>query len=95
MNAITRNEAIVSAFEALGKVRPLSDTESRILQRALSRTSDTRVYRRWTPEDDAALKRMARTRLRAPDIGQRLGRTAWSVRNRIKRLKAERVSDDG
>jgi hypothetical protein len=86
----TGDAAVVYLAEALGRVRELTDIESRILHKAIRR--DQGVFRRWMPADDAKLLKMRRAGLRASDMASSLNRTEDSVRRRLCDLrKKERV----
>jgi hypothetical protein len=90
MNLLTGDAAVIYFAEALNKVRGLSDTESRILQRAMTRGSG--MFRRWTAQEDARLLKMHKARFKAVDMALRLNRTDRSVYQRLHELKKrERV----
>jgi hypothetical protein len=77
--------AVVYLAEALGKERPLSEVESRILHKAIRR--DAGAFRRWTPEEDRKLLKMHKARIRGADIAVTLKRTEATVYQRLCRLK--------
>ena len=79
--------AVVYLAEALGRVRELSDMESRILQRAITR--DTGAFRRWTDEEDRKLMKMHKARIRGVEMAATLDRTEGSVYRRLSDLKKQ------
>ncbi len=85
MTIHTGDAAVVYLAEALGQLRALTDTESRILHRALRR--DAGLFRRWTPADDATLLKAHRARIRVSEIATTLGRTEQAVYRRLCDLK--------
>lgn len=86
----TGDAAVVYLAERLGQLRSLTDTESRILQRAIRRDDGT--FRRWTESEDRSLLRMHKARIRASEMAVTLRRTEDSVRRRLCDLKKrERV----
>lgn len=81
----TGDAAIVLLAEALGRLRELSETESRVLQRAITR--DAGAFRRWTPQDDAKLLKMHKARIHGKQMAETLNRTEASVYGRLRDLK--------
>lgn len=81
----TGEQAIVFLAEALGAERELSETESRILQRAIVR--ETGAFRRWTAADDTALLKMHKAKIRGAAIARSLNRSENSVYGRLRDLK--------
>lgn len=77
--------AVVFLADALSRVRTLNETESRILQRAISR--ETGAFRRWTLEDDRKLLKMHKAKISAVAIARTLGRSHDAVRCRLRNLK--------
>lgn len=83
-------DAVVFLAERLGAVRALDDTESRVLQRALTRSAGG--VRRWTASDDASLLKMHKARIRGAEMAATLRRSENSVYTRLRDLKKrERV----
>jgi len=68
--------------DQLSRVRPLTADE---VTRLLGAKEGQR--RMWTVQDDRKLRRMVRKGMTAHMIATELGRTAWSVRSRIRNLK--------
>jgi hypothetical protein len=66
MTIPTGDAAVVFLADALCKERELSEVESRVLQRALTR--ETGAFRRWTPAEDAKLLKMHRARIHAGNL---------------------------
>jgi len=90
MTTLTGDAAVVFLGEALGRERPLTEHESRILQRAVRHGAG--AFRRWTDMEDRRLMKMHRARIRASDIAETLGRSEYSVATRLRDLKKrERV----
>lgn len=90
MTIHTGDAAVVYLAEALGRVRELTDIESRILHRAIRR--DAGQFRRWTQDEDRRLLRMSKSRIRVAEMAVTLSRTEDSVRTRLRDLrKRERV----
>ena len=85
MTIHTGDAAVVYLAEALGRERPLSEVESRILGRAIRR--DRGDFRRWTPDDDRRLLKAHKARIRVSEIAVTLGRTEDSVYTRLRDLK--------
>jgi serine/threonine-protein kinase RIO1 len=81
----TGDAAVVYLADALSRVRALTETESRILHRALRR--DAGMFRRWTAAEDAKLLKMHKAGIRAPGIAMTLGRSSDAVRRRLCDLK--------
>lgn len=81
----TGEAAIVHLAEALGKERALTDTESRILHRAINR--ERGAFRRWTQADDAKLLKMHKARIRVSQMAGLLQRTEGSIYRRLCDLK--------
>lgn len=97
MNALaipTGEAAIVFFAERLGALRPLDDTETRALQRAIFR--ETGAFRRWVKQDDVRLLKMHKAGIRSPQIAETLSRTPEAVRRRLCDLrKAGKVKSRG
>lgn len=86
----TGDAAVVYLAEALGRVRELTEIESRILGRAINR--ERGLFRRWTTDEDRRLMKAHWARIRVSEIAQTLHRTEDSVRTRLRDLKKrERV----
>lgn len=79
MNAVTH------FADALSQYRPLTDAECGMVYRAV-RKEPSGVRKIWTQADDRELARLRRKRLTADQIAVKMGRTAWSVRSRIRAL---------
>ncbi|QPQ55584.1 hypothetical protein IC614_02995 [Allosphingosinicella flava] len=82
---LTGDAAVVYLAEQLGRVKELTDFESRILHRAIRR--DTGMFRRWTTAEDQRLMKMHKARIRASEMAVTLNRTEDSVRRRLCDLK--------
>lgn len=48
--------------------------------------------RKWTPQDESVLKRGIRSGLSCRQVGERLGRSASSVNNKLIALESERTA---
>ncbi len=82
--------AVAFATE-LSRYRALTDSEADMLAVVTRQEGNTRPMRRvWRRGDDHALEEMLRNGMTAPQIASHMGRTAWSVRSRIRARKAER-----
>lgn len=77
--------AVCYFADALSRERPLTDEETDRLCRALSR--EPKGNRRlWGQADDRELSRLRRKMMTADEIAEKMGRTPWSVRSRIRAL---------
>jgi hypothetical protein len=77
--------AVTYFADALSRERPLTEQDLDILCRALSRNAKGN-RRLWGQADDRELSRLRRKMLTADQIAEKMGRTAWSVRSRIRAL---------
>jgi hypothetical protein len=81
----TGDAAVVFMADALSRVRELSEIESRVLQRAITR--NTGAFRRWTPAEDRKLMKMHKAKLRAAQMALSLNRSENAIYVRIRDLK--------
>lgn len=77
--------AVVFLAEQLGRERPLTASEQRVVDVALGRAS----FRRWSAQEDATLLRMHKAKLHSGQMAITLGRTADSIRCRLRDLKKQ------
>ena len=93
-----RDEVICDLLERLCRSRPLTDDESVLLAKTMLRLG-TKQMRRWTRNEDKAVRRLMARRLeRGPVqpfvrndevrvLAQRLGRSYMAVHRRMERLR--------
>jgi hypothetical protein len=72
--------------DALNRERGLTQVESELLGRLLSRAPSEPVMRRWSGADDRDLLRL-HVSMTAPQIAQQMDRTPWAIRSRLRALK--------
>lgn len=86
--------SIIDQLTEKGRLQPLSDAESRALERAIYRESSRQGTRRkpWRQKDDRMLKRLTRKGMTAREVAKEMGRTPFAIRTRIKRLKQREVT---
>lgn len=77
--------------DALSGQRALQPDESNMLADLINRARLKATRRRWDAADDRKLMRMKRRGMKAPEIGEVLGRTPFSVRCRIRDLRKREV----
>jgi DNA-binding NarL/FixJ family response regulator len=77
-------KATIFFANALSRERALTEAETDMLCRSMQREPTGR--RLWTQADDREIARLARKGLKAPQIAERVGRTAMAVRLRLHRL---------
>lgn len=70
------------------RIRPLTEQETDMLCRALSRGKTQRTF--WTAADDRRLVRMRRT-MQAPEIAAKMGKSVSSVRSRLHKVKRKEM----
>lgn len=78
--------AVAYFADALSRERPLTSEETDRLCAAMGCDGTRRM---WKAADDRNLLRMKRQRLTAQEIADKLGRTVWSVRSRVRTLRAK------
>jgi hypothetical protein len=81
-------DAAIFFADQLSRERALTDDETARLCSALKGTHGRRI---WTAREDRIVARMKASGARAPEIADRLGRTAWAVRLRLARLRARKA----
>jgi DNA-binding CsgD family transcriptional regulator len=80
-------DAAIFFADQLSRERALTDDET---ARLCGHVSSRRRF--WTAKEDRIVARMKATGARAPEIADRLGRTAWAVRFRLARQRAKVAS---
>jgi DNA-binding NarL/FixJ family response regulator len=85
----TRYASIIARYEAIGRERALTPSESARLVDAMMRVSrpDGRVHAFWSPKEDRLLKQAVLRGRKVPQIAARLGRTERAVWQRMQRLR--------
>jgi len=77
-------QAIAVHFaDELCRCRALTPAESQMLCKVVEKQRRRML---WTAKDDRTLKRLSRL-MPAHAVAKEMGRTDWSVRNRVRRLK--------
>lgn len=89
---MTMQPAAVFFADRLSRERELTSEETTKLCAALAGSKGRRM---WTAKEDRQVNRMKARGMGAPAIAQELGRTAWSVRFRLARLRAKAQVSDG
>jgi len=77
--------AIMFLADALSRERALTETESRVLQRAVRRDAGWR--KSWTKQEDEMLHKMRRAGLSSVQMGEKLHRSPEAVRQRLCQLR--------
>lgn len=67
----------------------LTDTAATLAENDGEKTPRNRT---WTPQEESVLKRCIRDGLKCKAIGERLGRSSSSVRNKLNAMEAERAA---
>lgn len=84
MNAVSIGIALA---DALNRERALTQWESGLVAALVTKTPHAQPLRRWTQAQDEQLLVLVSDGPTAPEIALRMGRTAWSVRSRLRTLK--------
>lgn len=86
----TSDQIIVELLDSLGRLRALTDGESRLLERVIRRGGSSRsAWRFWTADEDKLLHCLKAKGMTAIDMAATMDRTPESVRWRIKVLKRQ------
>lgn len=82
---------LLGLLDELSRTRSLRDEETALLEIVIERTDQRRVYRKWTPQLDRALLRVAHKRSGIRAFAERHSMTPLAAYSRLNKLKAKKA----
>ena len=76
----------IKSHTEIGKMFGVTDSHVRKIQQGITRDPSTYVFQFFTPEEEAAIRKMLAERVPREEIAKRLGRTVGSVEGKIRRI---------